>query len=316
MKVQNLGRKWALCLSVVLVHKTQQYLWNSASSDTPKAPRSTKKGPKSCFRRASSRGGKRRFGGSCQTNTSLRSSSSQLSMLIISSEFIPFVSAASRLRTLDTSILPWYFSRSSYRESIIPITSALRMISVVSLELKQCKISFPAVSYSSPVVCQSAITSEFTQPDGRKRRTAKRSCVRKRDRANSYVFCRDLHLTLMFSGLLQKDLFKEKWSLAKSCFKRKYCHSCHTRFAVFFLLPSCCVRENRGLWTVYTVQYCFLFRFVCIKLVSLIWFLQIWVAIYVYGTLINWSTLIKKINANVYCHSLWECFKRFYCSFE
>ena len=49
----------------------------------------------------------------------------------------------------------------------------------------------------------------------------------------------------------------------------------------------------------FTVQYCFLFyfpfRFVCIALVSLIWFLQIWVAIYVYGTMINWSTLIKKL---------------------
>ena len=45
----------------------------------------------------------------------------------------------------------------------------------------------------------------------------------------------------------------------------------------------------------FTVQYCFLFRFVSIELVSLIWFLQIWVAIYVYGTMINWSTLIKKL---------------------
>ena len=48
-------------------------------------------------------------------------------------------------------------------------------------------------------------------------------------------------LTSMFSGLLQKDLFKGKWSLAKSYFKQNYCHACHTRFAVFFLLPSCCV---------------------------------------------------------------------------
>ena len=47
----------------------------------------------------------------------------------------------------------------------------------------------------------------------------------------------------------------------------------------------------------FTVQYCFLFRFVCIELVSFIWFLQIWVAIYVYdpGFMINWSTLIKKL---------------------
>ena len=45
----------------------------------------------------------------------------------------------------------------------------------------------------------------------------------------------------------------------------------------------------------FTVQYCFLFRFVCIELVELIWFLQIWVAIHVYGTMINWFTLIKKL---------------------
>ena len=48
-------------------------------------------------------------------------------------------------------------------------------------------------------------------------------------------------LTSMFSGLLQKDLFKRKWSLAKSYFKQNYCHVCHTRFAIFFPLPSCCV---------------------------------------------------------------------------
>ena len=63
----------------------------------------------------------------------------------------------------------------------------------------------------------------------------------KRNKAISYVFCRDLHLTSMFSGLLQKDLFKGKWSLAKSYCKQNYCHACHTRFAVFFPLHSCCV---------------------------------------------------------------------------
>ena len=45
----------------------------------------------------------------------------------------------------------------------------------------------------------------------------------------------------MFSGLLPKDLFKRKGSLAKSYFKKNYCHACHTRFDVFFPLPSCCV---------------------------------------------------------------------------
>ena len=63
----------------------------------------------------------------------------------------------------------------------------------------------------------------------------------KRDRAITCGFCRDLHLTPRFSGPLQKDLFKGKWSLAKSCFKQNYCHASHSRFAVFFPLPSCCV---------------------------------------------------------------------------
>jgi len=46
---------------------------------------------------------------------------------------------------------------------------------------------------------------------------------------------------LMFSGLLLKDLFKGGWSLAEKLFKQNYCHACHTRFAVFFPLPSCYV---------------------------------------------------------------------------
>ena len=60
-------------------------------------------------------------------------------------------------------------------------------------------------------------------------------------------------LTSMFSGLLQKDLLKRKWSLAKSYFKQNYCHACHTRFAVFFPLPSCCVSslaKRRPLFTI------------------------------------------------------------------
>ena len=64
-----------------------------------------------------------------------------------------------------------------------------------------------------------------------------------------------------------------------------------TNFSIFTL--------KKVTWRTYlisfTVQYCFLFCFVCIELVSLIWFLQIWVAIYVYGTMINWSSLIKKL---------------------
>ena len=56
-----------------------------------------------------------------------------------------------------------------------------------------------------------------------------------RDRAVTCVFCRDLHFTLMFSVLLQKDLFKGRWSLAEGFYKQNYCHVCHTTFGVFFL---------------------------------------------------------------------------------
>ena len=37
----------------------------------------------------------------------------------------------------------------------------------------------------------------------------------KHDRAITREFCPDLHLPLIFSGLLQKDLFKERRSLAE-----------------------------------------------------------------------------------------------------
>ena len=50
---------------------------------------------------------------------------------------------------------------------------------------------------------------------------------------------------------------------------------------------------------IFSVQYCFLFRFVCIELVSLIWFLQFWVAIHVYGTMIKLVHFDKEISANV-----------------
>ena len=40
---------------------------------------------------------------------------------------------------------------------------------------------------------------------------------------------------------LQKTYVSKKSDLAWTYFKQNYCHACHTRFAVFFLLPSCCV---------------------------------------------------------------------------
>ena len=81
--------------------------------------------------------------------------------------------------------------------------------------------------------------SEFTQRDDRKKRTAKRLC------ATNVTGLYDLRilwwssLKSMFSGLLQKDLFKGGWSLSEMFFKQNYCHACHTRFVIFFPLPSC-----------------------------------------------------------------------------
>ena len=80
--------------------------------------------------------------------------------------------------------------------------------------------------------------SEFTQQDGTKKRRAKGLCD-KCDRAITCMFCCNLSVTLIFSGLLQKDLFKGRWSLEESFFKQNYCHACHTRFVVFFPLLSC-----------------------------------------------------------------------------
>ena len=53
------------------------------------------------------------------------------------------------------------------------------------------------------------------------------------------VFFRDLHLTFNFFLLFYKRFFKGVWSLVEGYFKQKYCHGCHTRFAVIFPFPPC-----------------------------------------------------------------------------
>ena len=65
---------------------------------------------------------------------------------------------------------------------------------------------------------------------------------------------------------------------------RKIASNCRPQIFSIFTLKSVTWRTYL---ISFTVQYCFLFRFVCIELVSLIWFLKIWVAIYVYGNLIK-----------------------------
>ena len=85
-----------------------------------------------------------------------------------------------------------------------------------------------------------------------------------------------------------------------------------TNFSIFTL-------KNVTGWTYlisFTVQYCFLFRFVCIELVALIWVLQIWVVIYVYGTMINWSSLIKKFMQMYIVIVSGSILKHFHCLFE
>ena len=56
-----------------------------------------------------------------------------------------------------------------------------------------------------------------------------------RDRVTTCVFCRDLHLTLMFSGLPQNRSVQRKVQLSENLFQTNYGHVCHTGFAVLIL---------------------------------------------------------------------------------
>ena len=53
-----------------------------------------------------------------------------------------------------------------------------------------------------------------------------------------------------------KNLFKARWSLAESFFKQSSCHARHTRFAVDFPLPSCCIS-----WLFSTIDCRFIYEF-------------------------------------------------------
>ena len=64
-----------------------------------------------------------------------------------------------------------------------------------------------------------------------------------------------------------------------------------------------------------TLLFSISFFFFFIELVSLVWFLQIWVA-NVYGTMIKLVHFDKEIHVNVYRNSLWDYSKCFHCSFE
>ena len=63
-------------------------------------------------------------------------------------------------------------------------------------------------------------TNEFTQQEDRKKRTANRLCVTNVTGLLLGSFFVGIPLTLMFSGLLQNDLFKGRCSLV-NCFSNK-----------------------------------------------------------------------------------------------
>ena len=94
------------------------------------------------------------------------------------------------------------------------------------------------------------VNSEFLQQDSKKKRMAKRLCVTNVTGLllKHFLWWSSLVVKIIFPGLLQKDLFKGGWSSADKFFKQNYCHACHTRFAVFLPLPSCCVSSLIITW--------------------------------------------------------------------
>ena len=73
-----------------------------------------------------------------------------------------------------------------------------------------------------------------TRPPRNDPRFARKKRTSKRNEIIICEFCR-------FLFFYKKYLFKGGWSLVKRFFKWNQCHACHTNFAVFFPLPSCCV---------------------------------------------------------------------------
>ena len=79
-----------------------------------------------------------------------------------------------------------------------------------------------AVFFPLPSCCVSSLWASLRNREAEERTANLLRVSYKRDRPVNRVFCRELHLALMFPGRLQKDLFKGKWSLAKSYFKQNY----------------------------------------------------------------------------------------------
>ena len=83
------------------------------------------------------------------------------------------------------------------------------------------------------------IATRVTDSARQERHKKKRDCSQSYWRSYYLHFLSWSSLHTSVLGLLQKDLFKGRWNLRQIFFKQIYCHTCHTRFAVFFPLLSC-----------------------------------------------------------------------------
>ena len=91
-------------------------------------------------------------------------------------------------------------------------------------------------TYTANVLSWLLVITEFTHQDGMKDARVWQLWQGYHLRVLSWS---SLNINVFWSSTI--DLFKGKWSLAKSYFKQNYCHACHRWLAVFFTLPSCCL---------------------------------------------------------------------------
>ena len=135
------------------------------------------------------------------------------------------------------------------RDTIIATVINLPLGIIFWLAPTLCQFQRPRWRENLTIIVRTALQaitapaiSEWMQKE-RKWRGRQNACVTNvTDRAINCVFCHDLHLTLICSGLLQIYLFKGRWSLVERLFKQNYyCDACHTRFSVFFPLPFRCI---------------------------------------------------------------------------
>ena len=89
---------------------------------------------------------------------------------------------------------------------------------------------------------QAKVGFDLTQQDSRKKRTAKRLSVTNVTGLLLACFVVIFHyINVSWSVFYKKILFEGEAIKDESFFKQNYCHARHTRFPVFFPLPSCCV---------------------------------------------------------------------------